>query len=45
MNERLPSDCLVMFWVAGLFVTYQLPLMLESPPLIDSQTRVVPSTR
>jgi len=45
MNERLPSDCLVMFWVVGLFVTYQLPLMLESPPLIDSQTRVVPSTR
>ena len=45
MNERLPSDCLVMFWVVGLFVTYQLPLMLASPPLIDSQTRVVPSTR
>ena len=23
MNERLPRVCLVMFWVVGLFVTYQ----------------------
>ena len=24
MNERLPSDCFVMFWLDGLFVTYQV---------------------
>src|SRR5207247_10164979 len=45
MKERFPSVPFVMFCVDGLFVTYQLPAMLASPPLIDSQTRVVPSTR
>src|SRR5690349_9223015 len=46
MNERFPSVPFVMFWVIGLFVTYQLELFIvASPPLIVSQTRVVPSTR
>ncbi len=45
MKERLPSVCLVMFWFAGLFVTYQLPAIDWLPPAIVSQTLVVPSTR
>ncbi len=45
MNERFPSDCFVMFWVDGLFVTYQLPeFIVASPALTVSKTRVVPST-
>src|SRR5689334_12519410 len=43
MNERFPRLPFVMFWVDGLFVTYQLIEAL--PPVTDSQTRVVPSTR
>src|SRR4029453_1165701 len=45
MKERFPSVPFVMFCVDGLFVTYQLPLMLASPPLIASQTGGVPCTR
>ena len=46
MNERLPSVCLVMFWVDGLFVTYQLAAFIAAlPPVIVSQTLVVPATR
>src|SRR5215475_80140 len=45
MKERFPSVCFVMFWVEGLFVTYQVPLITLSPPLVVSQTLVVPSTR
>ena len=46
MKERLPSVCLVMFCVGGLFVTYQLAaFMVALPPAIVSQTRVVPATR
>src|SRR5262245_332585 len=43
MNERLPSDCLVMFCVAGLLVTTQV--LAPPAPLIVSQTLVVPATR
>src|SRR6266446_6366967 len=46
MNERLPSVCLVMFWVMGLFVTYQLDeFIVAFPPAIVSHTRVVPTAR
>ncbi len=46
MNERLPSVCLVMFCVDGLFVTYQLAAFIVAlPPAIVSQTLVVPATR
>ena len=46
MNERLPSVCLVMFCVDGLFVTYQLAAFIVAlPPEIVSQTLVVPATR
>src|SRR5438105_722055 len=45
MNERLPSVPFVMFWFAGLFVTYHVPDMLELPPAIDSHTLVVPASR
>ena len=46
MNERLPSVCLVMFCVEGLFVTYQLAAFITAlPPVIVSQTLVVPATR
>src|SRR5439155_8605769 len=45
MNERLPKVCLVMFWVVGLFVTYQLDeFIVALPPAIVSHTRVVPAT-
>src|SRR5207247_7237492 len=44
MNERLPRVCLVMFWVVGVFVTYQSAEPNEAlPPLIVSQTRVLPA--
>src|SRR6185503_3059496 len=43
MNERLPSDCLVMFCVEGLLVTTQV--LVPPAPLIVSQTRVVPAIR
>ena len=46
MNERLPSDCFVMFWFDGLFVTYQLAVFIVAlPPATVSQTRVVPPIR
>src|SRR5436190_4284981 len=46
MNERFPSDCLVMFWVIGLFVTYQLAAgTVAAAPLMVSHTRVVPAIR
>src|SRR5206468_9383545 len=46
MNERLPSVCLVMFCVVGLFVMYQSPVPMEAlPPLIVSHTLVVPAVR
>jgi hypothetical protein len=45
MNERLPSVCLVMFCVGGLFVMYHVPDMLAFPPPIVSKTLVVPSMR
>jgi hypothetical protein len=46
MNERLPRVCLVMFWVVGVFVTYQsLELNEALPPLIVSHTLVVPAIR
>ena len=46
MNERFPNVCLVMFWVVGLFVTYQSAKPNEAlPPLIVSHTLVVPAIR
>ena len=39
MNERLPSVCLVMFCVVGLFVTYQLDVFITAlPPASVSHT-------
>ena len=46
MNERFPKVCLVMFWVVGVFVTYQLAeFIVALPPAIVSHTRVVPAIR
>ena len=46
MYDRFPSVCLVMFWVAGLFVMYQFdPVKLLAPPRIVSHTLVVPAMR
>src|ERR1051325_137203 len=46
MNERLPSVCLVMFCVVGLFVMYQAVVGTEgSPPEIVSYTLYVPAIR
>src|ERR1043166_7970154 len=46
MTDRLPSVCLVMFCVDGLFVTYQVELTpLAAAARIVSQTRVVPAIR
>src|SRR5213080_1904525 len=46
MNERFPRLCLVMFCVAGLFVTYQADVgTVLLPPEIVSQTLVVPAMR
>jgi hypothetical protein len=46
MYERFPRVCLVMFWVVGLFVTYQSAVLNEAlPPLIVSHTLVVPAIR
>src|SRR6185437_6203888 len=46
MNERLPSVPFVMFWVDGLFVTYQLAeFIVAFPPATVSNTRVVPPSR
>jgi len=46
MNERFPNVCFVMFWVVGLFVTYQSPEFMEAlPPWIVSHTLVVAAMR
>src|SRR5215471_15892906 len=46
MNERPSRVCLVMFWLEGLLVTYQLELFMELlPPATVSQTRVDPTIR
>ena len=46
MNERLPSVCLVMFCVAGLFVTYQLAVFMVGVAARDRLPHsVVPATR
>ena len=46
MNERFPNVCLVMFWVVGLFVTYQSAELNKAlPPLTVSHTLVLPAIR
>ena len=46
MYERFPNVCLVMFWVVGLFVIYQLAeFIVAFPPAIVSHTRVVAAIR
>src|ERR1044071_692430 len=46
MNERLPSDCLVMFCVETALVTYQVELPpLAAAPEFFSPTRVVPAIK
>ena len=41
-----PSVCLVMFWVVGLFVMYQLPeFIVALPPAMVSHTLVLAAMR